>query len=78
LLLAGNGDGARYLAADIAHGQAGRHEVDREPLWWPPSKLFGRYLAPYLAARGAMFSRPDECRSDKATVAFEVDIAGAD
>jgi sulfide:quinone oxidoreductase len=75
LLLAGDGDGARYLTADIAHGQAGRHEVDPEPLWWPPSKLFGHYLAPYLAARGASFSRSAEQRSDTPTVAFEVELA---
>ena len=24
----------------------------RRALWWPPSKIAGRYLAPYLAARG--------------------------
>jgi sulfide:quinone oxidoreductase len=72
LLLAGNGDGVRYLASDISHGQAGRREVDREPLWWPPSKLFGRYLAPYLAARGAGFSGATDQRSDTPTVAFEV------
>src|SRR5262249_19740686 len=25
--------------------------VDTEPLWWPPSKIVGRYLAPFLAER---------------------------
>jgi sulfide:quinone oxidoreductase len=24
-----------------------------EPLWWPPTKIAGRHLAPYLVARGA-------------------------
>jgi sulfide:quinone oxidoreductase len=52
LLLTGNGDGPRYLAAEITREAGGRHEVAREPLWWPPSKLFGRYLAPYLASLG--------------------------
>jgi sulfide:quinone oxidoreductase len=25
--------------------------VDTEPLWWPPGKIVGRYLAPFLAER---------------------------
>jgi sulfide:quinone oxidoreductase len=26
-------------------------EVDTEPLWWPPAKIVGRHLAPFLAAQ---------------------------
>jgi sulfide:quinone oxidoreductase len=74
LLLTGNGDGPRYLAAEITHGPADRHEVDREPLWWPPSKLFGHYLAPYLALRGATFSNRALPRMERPTVAFEVEL----
>jgi sulfide:quinone oxidoreductase len=30
-----------------------------QPLWWPPAKIAGRYLAPYLAtARPRLFSSP--------------------
>ena len=29
-----------------------RSAASEEPLWWPPSKLAGRYLAPYLRDRG--------------------------
>jgi hypothetical protein len=25
--------------------------LDTEPLWWPPAKIAGRYLAPFLAAQ---------------------------
>jgi sulfide:quinone oxidoreductase len=28
----------------------GRSEASAEPLWWPPAKIVGRHLAPYLAA----------------------------
>ena len=28
-------------------------EVDTEPLWWPPAKISGRYLAPFLAPSSA-------------------------
>jgi sulfide:quinone oxidoreductase len=74
LLLTGNGDGPRYLAAEITHGPADRHRVDREPLWWPPSKLFGHYLAPYLALRGATFSKEAVPHMDRPVVAFEVEL----
>jgi sulfide:quinone oxidoreductase len=32
------------------------------PLWWPPTKIVGRYLAPYLLGRSEVegFGRPDE------------------
>jgi sulfide:quinone oxidoreductase len=43
------GAAARYLRADIS-GTAGDNSViSTEALWWPPNKLCGRYLAPYLS-----------------------------
>jgi sulfide:quinone oxidoreductase len=42
------GTAARYLRADIS-GTAGDDSIiSTEALWWPPNKLCGRYLAPYL------------------------------
>jgi sulfide:quinone oxidoreductase len=38
----------RYLRAETGTASA---EVDTEPLWWPPDKIVGRYLAPFLAER---------------------------
>jgi sulfide:quinone oxidoreductase len=37
----------------MRHGPAGEGEgsAERRALWWPPTKIAGRYLAPYLAAR---------------------------
>jgi sulfide:quinone oxidoreductase len=40
------GDGAWYLRRDAAGGS----EVSSEPLWWPPAKIAGRHLGPYLAS----------------------------
>ena len=34
-------------------------EAGGRPLWWPPSKVAGRYLAPYLAT-----ARPEPLESD--------------
>jgi hypothetical protein len=25
-------------------------QLDTEPLWWPPAKIAGRYLGPFLAS----------------------------
>jgi sulfide:quinone oxidoreductase len=38
----------RFLRAEAT----GAHTVvDTEPLWWPPAKIVGRYLTPFLAAK---------------------------
>jgi sulfide:quinone oxidoreductase len=34
------------------------------PLWWPPAKVAGRYLAPYLAARGIAVPEAASQRED--------------
>jgi sulfide:quinone oxidoreductase len=45
------GGPARYLRADIS-GRTGDDSImSAEALWWPPNKLCGRYLAPYLSSR---------------------------
>jgi sulfide:quinone oxidoreductase len=41
-----------YLRARIADGAGGSFEIAGNPLWLPPDKIAGRYLAPYLAGRG--------------------------
>jgi sulfide:quinone oxidoreductase len=42
--------GPRYLRYDAAGG-AGEGEATTHTLWWPPGKVAGRWLAPWLAAR---------------------------
>jgi sulfide:quinone oxidoreductase len=45
------GGPARYLRSDIS-GRAGDDSViSGEALWWPPDKIAGRYLAPYLSSQ---------------------------
>jgi sulfide:quinone oxidoreductase len=39
---------ARYLRAEP---RSGGSVSDTAPLWWPPAKIAGRYLAPFLAER---------------------------
>jgi sulfide:quinone oxidoreductase len=38
-----------YMRAKLANG-ARESATAMTPLWWPPAKIAGRYLAPYLAA----------------------------
>jgi sulfide:quinone oxidoreductase len=37
----------RYMRAEVGSFES---ELDTEPLWWPPGKIVGRYLAPFLAS----------------------------
>jgi sulfide:quinone oxidoreductase len=39
----------QYLRADISGSAGDDSTISPEPLWWPPTKLSGRYLAPYLS-----------------------------
>ncbi|HEY8467687.1 MAG TPA: FAD-dependent oxidoreductase [Solirubrobacterales bacterium] len=43
------GGGPRYLRTPLTEGE--HPAVARNALWWPPAKIAGRYLAPYLHER---------------------------
>jgi sulfide:quinone oxidoreductase len=43
------GEDDRFLRADLAGGRGNTAEADAQALWWPPTKVAGHYLAPYLA-----------------------------
>ncbi len=40
-----------YLRAELAGGETVESAAERSPLWWPPTKVAGKLLAPYLAAK---------------------------
>jgi sulfide:quinone oxidoreductase len=44
------GGAARYLRAPVS-SSSGESLVSEDALWWPPNRLCGRYLAPYLSSR---------------------------
>jgi sulfide:quinone oxidoreductase len=51
--------------------------IDTEPLWWPPAKIVGRYLAPFLAERlGLSQVLPDAARESALPVEVELTPAG--
>lgn len=41
----------RYLRTDISGGAGDDSTISGEVLWWPPDKICGRYLAPYLSSQ---------------------------
>jgi sulfide:quinone oxidoreductase len=44
------GERPRYLRREITGGFGETSWASTEPLWWPPAKIVGRYLAPFLGA----------------------------
>lgn len=63
----------RYLRRELT----GVGQVDTaspEPLWWPPSKIVGRHLAPFLA-RFAGLESPPEPSAAPGVVQIEVEFA---
>jgi sulfide:quinone oxidoreductase len=53
-----------YIRAELA-GDDPQCTVSTEPLWWPPSKVAGRYLSPFLASRVAVESNAYGSRLDR-------------
>jgi sulfide:quinone oxidoreductase len=42
------GSRPQYLRREVRGGLGETDEASTEPLWWPPAKIVGRYLAPFL------------------------------
>jgi sulfide:quinone oxidoreductase len=45
------GGSALYLRSDVSGGAGDDSTISEEALWWPPNKLSGSYLAPYLSSQ---------------------------
>jgi sulfide:quinone oxidoreductase len=56
----------RYLRSDLSGAVGDDSIISREPLWWPPNKLAGRYLGPYLSSQTgeALDVMPQDARGD--------------
>jgi sulfide:quinone oxidoreductase len=64
----------RFLAAGLLDGSS---EVATEPLWWPPAKIVGRHLAPFLATHLGLSAEPPPDVVAASTVPVEVELANA-
>jgi sulfide:quinone oxidoreductase len=59
----------RYLRSEVGTADS---VVDTEALWWPPAKIVGRYLAPFLAERLGL---PETPRTGAGDVSVEVELS---
>jgi sulfide:quinone oxidoreductase len=66
------GAAARYLRADISGGAGDDSTISTNALWWPPNKLCGRYLAPYLSRQ--VDDAADVMPLDEGAIAVDVAI----
>lgn len=58
LLLTGRAP--RYLRAEVLRGGSTRSSAGEEAIWWPPAKIAGRRLGPFLALRGTAGDAPPD------------------
>jgi sulfide:quinone oxidoreductase len=52
------GSAPRYMRAEVSGGRGEEGDLSEHALWWPPSKIAGRWLAPYLASEKEMEGAP--------------------
>ncbi|MET0206513.1 MAG: hypothetical protein ABW228_04985, partial [Thermoleophilaceae bacterium] len=52
------GSTPRYMRTEVGGGRGEDWEVSQHALWWPPSKVAGRWLAPYLALHHEELEEP--------------------
>jgi sulfide:quinone oxidoreductase len=45
------GEGARFMRTDLAGGSGDSAQVSSRMLWWPETKVVGRYLSQYLSRK---------------------------
>jgi sulfide:quinone oxidoreductase len=74
LLLTGRGPA--YLRAELAGGHGDTSTAAGEALWWPPAKIAGRYLAPFLATYGSLEAVPPP--DDSGVLRVEADLSQLD
>jgi sulfide:quinone oxidoreductase len=63
------GMAARFLRSEPGTAQSA---IDTEALWWPPAKIVGRYLAPFLAAKLGLSAQVPH--GDPVPVEIELDV----
>jgi sulfide:quinone oxidoreductase len=63
----------RYLRHELTGGAGDVSSASPEPLWWPPAKIVGRYLAPFLGAFAGVES-PPEAPAAPGAVSVEVEL----
>jgi sulfide:quinone oxidoreductase len=63
----------RFLRSELGKNDA---ELDTEALWWPPAKIVGRHLAPFLAAQMHVSASPPHSEGVEIDVELDRDTVG--
>ena len=66
------GGESRFMRTDLSGREGDTAQSSPETLWWPPSKVAGRYLAPYLHETGAAVEREAQRRDALMNRDYEV------
>ncbi len=61
----------RYFRQEITRGVGEAATISPEPLWWPPGKIVGRYLAPFLGVVAGVEASAEQAES---TAAVQVEV----
>jgi sulfide:quinone oxidoreductase len=62
-----------FVPRFLRHEEEGASVVDTQPLWWPPGKIVGRYLSPFLADHLGLAMSSDAAPADALPVEVAVD-----
>jgi len=62
-----------FVPRFLRHEEAGPSLVDTQPLWWPPGKIVGRYLSPFLAEHLGLSTSSAAAPADALPIEVAVD-----
>ena len=62
-----------FVPRFLRHEEAGPSLVDTQPLWWPPGKIVGRYLSPFLADHLGLAASSNAAPADALPIEVAVD-----
>jgi sulfide:quinone oxidoreductase len=62
-----------FVPRFLRHEKAGPSLIDTQPLWWPPGKIVGRHLSPFLAEHLGLATRSEVAPADALPVEVAVD-----
>jgi sulfide:quinone oxidoreductase len=62
-----------FVPRFLRHEEAGPSLVDTQPLWWPPGKIVGRYLSPFLAEHLGLSTSSEAAPADGLPIEVAVD-----
>jgi sulfide:quinone oxidoreductase len=67
------GGESRFMRTDLSGREGDTAQASPETLWWPPSKVAGRYLSPYLHEAEAAAEREAHRRQELMNRDYEVE-----